>query len=275
MTISVLMSVYKNEQVSYLHRALQSVWDDQTLKPDQIVLIEDGPLGADLSSEINQWQAKLGNILCLVRNPKNLGLAKSLNIGIAHVTSDLIARMDSDDISAPERFRLQHDYLAKHPEIHIVGGSLQEFDSNNEKLNVRYYPLSPKAARTYIQKASPLAHPTVMMRKQIFDEGLSYNEKYRTSQDLALWYDALVAGYKISNVPQVTIYFRLDNDFFTRRGKEKAWNEFKINMKGICRLFGPITPKYILPISRLVFRMMPSSFVKFIYSSKFRKKLLN
>lgn len=275
MTISVLMSVYKNEQTTYLHRALQSVWDDQTLKPNQIVLIEDGPLGPELCSEIDQWQAKLGNILCLIKNEKNLGLAKSLNIGLAHVTSDLIARMDSDDISAPERFQLQHDYLTKHPDIHILGGSLQEFDEDNENLNVRNYPLDPDAARAYIQKASPLAHPTVMMRKQIFEEGLSYNEKYRKTQDLALWYDALLAGYKISNVPQVTIFFRLDNDLFERRGREKAWNEFKINMNGIYKLFGPITLKYIFPISRLMFRMMPSSIVKYIYGSKFRKKMLN
>ena len=274
MTISVLMSVYKSEQAVYLNRSLQSVWDDQTLKPDQIVLIEDGPLGADLRETIAKWQAKLGNVICLLKNETNLGLTKSLNKGIKHVTSDLIARMDSDDISAPERFKLQHDYLMEHPEIQILGGSLQEFDDQNECLNVRHYPLSPNAAKTYIQKASPLAHPTVMMRKQIFDEGLSYNEKYRTSQDIALWFDALLAGYKISNVPQVTIYFRRDGDVFKRRGKEKAWNEFKIYMKGIYHLFGPLTPKYMFPIVRLLFRLMPSSFIKYIYGSKARKKLL-
>ena len=274
MTISVLMSVYKNEQAKFLDRALQSVWDDQTMKPNQIVLIEDGPLGSDLRSVIDSWQAKLGSVLCLLKNEVNIGLTKSLNKGIKYIKSELIARMDSDDISAPDRFKLQHDYFVEHSEVHIIGGSLQEFDENNDCLNIRHYPLSPKAARTYIQKASPLAHPTVMMRKQIFDEGLSYNEKYRTSQDIALWFDALLAGYKISNVPQVTIFFRRDGDVFKRRGREKAWNEFKIYMKGIYKLFGPITPKYIFPISRLVFRLMPSSVIKYIYGSKARRKLL-
>lgn len=274
MTISVLMSVYKNEQAKFLDRALQSVWDDQTLKPNQIVLIEDGPLGSDLRSVIDSWQAKLGSVLCLLKNEVNIGLTKSLNKGIKHIKSELIARMDSDDVSAPDRFKLQHDYFVEHPDIHIIGGSLQEFDENNDCLNIRHYPLSPKAARIYIQKASPLAHPTVMMRRQIFDEGLSYNEKYRTSQDIALWFDALLAGYNISNVPQVTIFFRRDGDVFKRRGREKAWNEFKIYMDGIYKLFGPITPKYIFPIIRLVFRLMPSSVIKYIYGSKARKKLL-
>ena len=274
MTISVLMSVYKNEQAAYLDRALQSVWDDQTLKPNQIVLIEDGPLGEELVAVLDAWKEKLGDVLLLLKNDVNLGLTKSLNKGIARVTSDLIARMDSDDISSPDRFRLQHDYFVAHPDVHIIGGSLQEFDDKNECLNVRHYPLSPNAARIYIQKASPLAHPTVMMRRKIFDEGLSYNEKYRTSQDIALWFDALLAGYMISNVPQVTIYFRRDGDVFKRRGREKAWNEFKIYMVGIYKLFGPVTLKYVFPISRLIFRLMPSSVIKYVYGSKARKKLL-
>ena len=274
MTISVLMSVYKNEQATYLHRALQSVWDDQTLKPDQIVLIEDGPLGEDLRATIDTWQDKLGCVLCRLRNEVNIGLTKSLNKGIRCVTSELIARMDSDDISAPERFRLQHDYFVAHPEVHIIGGSLQEFDETNECLNIRHYPLNPQEARAYIKKASPLAHPTVMMRRQIFDEGLSYNEKYRTSQDIALWFDALLSGYKISNVPEVTIHFRRNYEVFKRRGREKAWNEFKIYMYGIYRLFGPVTLSYVFPITRLVFRLMPSSIIKYIYGSKARKKLL-
>lgn len=273
MTISVLMSVYKSEKPQYLDEAIRSIWDNQTLKPNQIVLVQDGPLGKELEQIIDKWKTYLGVVLCILKNEQNQGLTKSLNRGISMITSDLIARMDSDDISEPDRFRLQHDYLETHKDVHILGGSLQEFNDKNPSLTVRHYPLTPESSRKYICKASPLAHPTVMMRREIFDH-LNYDERYRTSQDIALWYDCLQKGYKIANLYDITIRFRRDDDVFMRRGKDKAWNEFRIYMHGIYRLFGPVTYKYIYPICRLVFRLMPRSVIKYVYGSPLRKNLL-
>lgn len=274
MTISVLMSVYKSEKAENLHRSLQSVWDDQTLKPNQVVLIVDGPVGDDLLEVIHAWEGKLGGTLCLVRNEENLGLTKSLNKGLQHVTSDLIARADSDDISLPARFEHQHDFLEQHPDIDILGGSIQEFNEKNECLNIRHYPLTHQQACKYILKASPLAHPSVMMRKKIFDEGIRYNEKYRTSQDVALWFDAMRAGYRIANLDEVILLFRHSSDVYKRRGHAKAWNEFKIYMKGIYRMKGLFTWNYAYPISRLVFRMMPDCVIRAVYQSNMRNRML-
>lgn len=274
MSISVLMSVYKSEKADYLDRALRSVWTDQTLKPDEIVLIEDGPLGDELRRIITDWKSLLGERLVLLRNTKNLGLTKSLNKGLKVIKSDFIARMDSDDISHPLRFERQIKYLKEHPEISVVGGSLQEFDAAHECLNIRHYPLTNEMVISSICKASPLAHPTVMMRRTIFENGLSYNEKYRTSQDIALWFDVLCHGYKIGNVEDITIYFRRDSDMYRRRSKNKAWNEFKIYMNGISRLYGFLSWRYIFPIARLIFRLLPVSIVKWIYSSDMRKMVV-
>ena len=274
MTISVLMSVYKSEKPTYLDCALRSVWDDQTVKPNQIVLVEDGPLGKDLLTVVGRWKEKMGEKMTVLVNEKNLGLTKSLNKGLAASTGDLIARMDSDDISDARRFESQVSYLEAHPDVDIVGGSLREFNDNERELRVRHYPLTHEEAVKYICKASPLAHPTVMMRRRIFDNGLRYNEKYRMSQDIALWYDAVLAGYKIGNVPEVTINFRSQGDVFKRRSRAKAWNEFKIYMNGIYRINGLMTLKYRYPIARLCFRLMPPSLVKRIYQSEFRTKFL-
>lgn len=275
MTISVLLSVYNKEKAVYLDRALRSIWDDQTLKPNQIVLVEDGPLGSDLEQVVLGFKSRVGEVLCIVRNEQNLGLTKSLNIGIEHVASELIARMDSDDISAPDRFKLQHDYFELHPEIHILGGSLQEFDENTPRLAVRNYPLTPDKVKTYICKASPLAHPTVMMRHCIFAKGLKYDESFRTSQDIALWFDAIIAGYQIANLPDITIFFRRDMEVFRRRGRKKAWNEYRIYMRGIFRLYGLFTYRYIYPLMRLLFRMMPSRFIRYVYGSFLRHFVLS
>lgn len=275
MKISVLMSVYKSEKPAYLDRSLQSVWDDQTLRPDEIVLVKDGPLNEELSQVVDKWHSKLGDNLVILSNETNLGLTKSLNRGLEVAQGEYIARMDSDDISTPDRFRLQVDYLDSHPDIAVVGGSLQEFDNENECLNVRHYPQTNEDVKKYIYKASPLAHPTVMMRKSIFTNGLSYDERFRTSQDIALWFDVLVSGYKIGNIDDVTIKFRRDGDVFKRRSREKAKNELKIYLNGIHRLYGPITWRYIYPLARFCFRMMPVKIVKAIYGSKLRKAVLN
>ena len=274
MTISVLMSVYKSEKGEYLDRSFQSVWDDQTRKPEQIVLVEDGPLTEDLYAVIGKWRETLGDKLVVCRNEQNLGLTKSLNKGIELITSDLIARSDSDDISAPQRFELQEKFFRENPEIDILGGSMQEFDDEHECLNVRHYPLTHEEACRYIVKACPLAHPAVMMRKRMFDEGIQYDERYRMSQDIKLWYDAVLAGYQMANLQEIVLFFRQQGDVFRRRSRVKAWNEFKIYMNGIYRMHGLFTLAYRYPIARYIFRNLPPSLVKRIYESGMRKRVL-
>lgn len=272
--LSVLMAVYKSEKAEHFHRSLQSVWDDQALKPNQIVLVVDGPIGEELRQVINQWKEKLGDALCVVENEENIGLTKSLNKGLQYVTSEIIARADSDDISLPCRFKLQVDYLEQHPDVDILGGSMQEFNEKYECLNIRRYPLTHEQARKYIVKASPLAHPSVMMRKKIFDEGLRYDDKYRTSQDVALWFDAMMSGYRIANLDEIILLFRQSDGVYKRRGRAKAWNEFKIYIHGIYRMKGLFTWYYIYPISRLVFRMMPDFIIRTVYQSNMRNRML-
>ncbi|MBD5277395.1 MAG: glycosyltransferase [Bacteroides sp.] len=268
------MSVYRSDNPTFFDRAIQSIWTDQSMPPNDVILVEDGPLPEALQDVVKKWERIIGDKLIILKNEQNIGLTKSLNKGIAKATCEYIARMDSDDISMPERFKLQSDFLDKHSDITVVGGSLQEFDSKNENLNVRHYPLTPKEVESFIHRGSPLAHPTVMIRKKLFDDGILYDERYRTSQDIALWFDVLCAGYKIANLDQVTIKFRRDGEVYKRRSKEKAKNEFKIYMNGIKRLNGLFTFKYIYPTLRYLFRLMPVAFVKRIYGSKLRAYVL-
>ena len=273
MDISVVMSVYKSEKADYLDRALQSVWTDQTLKPKEIVLVIDGEIGDELRKVVNDWKDKLQKSLIIHQTPKNLGLTKSLNIAIGLSSGDLIARMDSDDISIPNRFEKQVAYLMSNKSISVVGGAIQEFSSSNPCLKVRHYPQNMETIRNYICKASPLAHPSVMMRREIFDV-IKYNERYRMSQDIALWYDALCAGFLIGNIDDVILLFRREGDVYKRRGKKKAFNEFRIYINGIRRYYGLFTWRYIYAFSRVSFRLMPTWIIKRIYDSKARQKML-
>ena len=185
-SFSVLMSVYYKEQALYLKEALDSIWLNQILKPDQIVLVEDGPLTPELYEVIDEFQKEVGNVLTLVKNETNQGLAKALNKGIGFIRTDLIARMDSDDISDKRRFVYEIEYMDKHPDVMILGGSIQEMDENKNFLSQRHYPKMYEEVRKYIWRGSPVAHPTTVMRKCIF-QSLSYNEKVGQNEDLALW----------------------------------------------------------------------------------------
>ena len=273
MKFSVLIAVYKKDNPDFFKEALNSVID-QTLKPDEIVLIEDGEL-TDIQYEIiHDFVLNNPGLFKIVKNEINIGLGLSLQKGVKESSNEIIARMDSDDISDPLRFERQFNYLQEHPGIDVLGGALQEFNDENSNLNVRHYPLSPEQCREYIVKASPLAHPTVMMRRRIFDEGITYNEQYRTSQDIALWFELLSKGYSIANIPEVTILFRRDDAVFKRRNRSKAINEFKIYMSGIKRLYGVYTFAYLYPMFRLVFRLLPTFVVKWIYGSSIRKRVV-
>ena len=271
-SFSVLMSVYYKEQALYLKEALDSIWLNQILKPDQIVLVEDRPLTPELYEVIDEFQKEVGNVLTLVKNETNQGLAKALNKGIGFIRTDLIARMDSDDISDKRRFVYEIEYMDKHPDVMILGGSIQEMDENKNFLSQRHYPKMYEEVRKYIWRGSPVAHPTTVMRKCIF-QSLSYNEKVGQNEDLALWFNALEKGIKIENIEEVVYYFRMSSGCYKRRSKKKAWKEFEIFIKGLWNLYG-FSFKYIYPCARLVFRLCPYSMVKYFYGSKMRRKLL-
>lgn len=273
--ISVLMSVYKSEKAAYLDRALTSVWDEQTLKPEKIVLIQDGPVGEELAQIVNQWEKKLGEKLEVIRNEQNIGLTKSLIKGISVIKTDYIARMDSDDISLPERFTRQAEFLDSHPEISIVGSDIIEFSDTAGELGIRKYPRNTDDAIKTIYKANPLAHPAVMMRKSMFDAGVNYNADYRTTQDLALWFDVLSAGYKIHNIDTPLLKFRRDDAIYHRRSNMKdSWLELKIHEKGIYRLYGFSPYKSLFPLARFALRLLPGSVLKYIYNGSIRKKMV-
>jgi glycosyltransferase involved in cell wall biosynthesis len=124
---SVLLSLYDKEKPEYLDQSLSSIWDDQTLKPNQIVLVKDGPLTPELDTLVLEWQEKLGGILTVVALPKNIGLGAALNEGLKYCKHGLVARMDADDISMPDRFEKQIAFFENNEGAVIVGSSIFEF----------------------------------------------------------------------------------------------------------------------------------------------------
>jgi len=273
-SIAVLMSVYKKETGVRLDRCMRSIWTEQTIKPDQIILVEDGPLTDELYSVINFWKNELHDVLVVLKNSENVGLTKSLNKGLSAVKTELIARMDTDDQSTPLRFEVQEKFMREHPEIDVLGGAYNIMDDKGVIQYAKYFKHSHDEMMKQICWRCPLSHPTVMMRSSMFKEkGLKYDERFRNSQDIALWVDAVLAGCKFANTDDVVLNFTEDDDVYKRRGKVRAMNEYKSFSRAAKLIFGNYSWRRILPVLRYCFRRMPVKSINIIYHSKWFKNI--
>ena len=134
LSLGVVISVYKNDDPIHLIQSLESISIKQTRKPNQIILIIDGQISNKLLEVINTWYDlnKHSILIVIKKNSTNIGLTKSLNKAIKLCSSDYIARMDSDDISISERFELQINFLEKNKDVDVLGGSIQEINTENK-----------------------------------------------------------------------------------------------------------------------------------------------
>ena len=222
MPFSVLMSVYAKEQPEYLSIALDSVFD-QSLPPDEVILIEDGRLTKELYSVIEEKQRLYQN-LKVIKLEENHQLGRALAKGLEYVSHDLVARMDSDDIAVRERFEIQYQYMVDHPQIAIVGGYIKEFNDEGTWDKIRQVPLEGKEIRRYMRYRNPLNHVTVMFRKQAVMQAGNY-QHYPFLEDYYLWNRMYAQGAKMANIPIVFVKVRTSTDMFQRRGGLKycAW----------------------------------------------------
>ena len=202
--ISVVMSVYNAEK--YLRKAIDSILK-QTYANFEFIIIDDCSTDGSTSiiESYNDERIKL------IKNEVNMQLPASLNRGIRLSKGKYIARMDADDISLPDRFAKQINYLDKHPEVAALGGSFQSIDADGNKLNI-YHPLRGKNLSKYLLYPSPMPHPTVMMRRDvILKDNLFYDEKFSSAQDYDLWL-RISKKYKIDNLPDILLFYRKHNN---------------------------------------------------------------
>ncbi len=216
---SVLMSLYKKEHPEYLRLALDSMLS-QTVKPDEIVLVEDGPLTDELYVVVDQYKEKLH----IVVNEKNLGLGLALNEGLKVCKNELVARMDTDDISKTDRCEKQLKIFEEKPELSIVGSYIDEFvgDPSNV-ISQRKVPLTSEAIYNFAKRRSAFNHPAVMYKKSaVLAEG-GYSDLKR-NQDVDLFGRMLFAGYKAENIDEALLWFRSSDELAARR---KSWENTK------------------------------------------------
>lgn len=214
---SVLMSVYYKDNSEYLKQAIESI-QAQTFPTDDFVLVCDGPLNQELDSVIKKKQQEMKNILNVVRLKKNAGLGNALNKGIQQCKNELVARMDSDDISYPDRCEKQLMVFNTYPEISVCSGIVEEFATNPKVVESRRVPPeTQEEIREFAKVRNPFNHPCVMYKKPDVEAVGSYKDFYLL-EDYYLWVRMIMAGYQGYNLQEPLLHMRAGTDMYMRRG---------------------------------------------------------
>lgn len=218
---SVLMSVYYKEKPDYLRESMLSMWN-QTAKSDDFVLVCDGPLTKELDGVVEEMQKIFGHFLHVCRLKENSGLGNALNEGLKHCKNELVARMDSDDISRSYRCETQLGMFIKNDELCFCSGTVSEFvTSPSTPTGKRCLPKSNNEIRKFSRKRNPMNHPCVMFKKSAVITVGGYDETYHLFEDYYLWVRLLKKGFKAENTNDVLLDMRTPEDIYQRRGGKK------------------------------------------------------
>ncbi len=273
MYFSVLMSVYRSDKPKFVRRAIESVTAEQTRKPNEVVLVVDGPVPEELATLIRNYEQAPDSIFNVIWLPENKGLGNALRVGVEAASNEIIVRMDSDDVSSPDRFEKQITYMEQHPECDVLGGQISEFI--NEESNIvgkRVVPCEHDKILTWLKGRCPFNHVSVMMlRSRVLEVG-NYID-WHFNEDYYLWIRMAEAGCRFANLPDTLINVRVGADMYRRRG---GWKYFK-SEKG---LQDYMLQKHIISLPRYCYNVlgrfavqvaMPNRLRGFIFQKLFRK----
>lgn len=226
--VSVVMSVFNADRS--VSQAIESILH-QTLENIEFIIINDASKDKSLQ-KIRQYMRKDKRIR-LINNKNDLRLAHSLNRGVSLAKSDLIARMDPDDVSLPERLASQYDFMKKNPRVAVVGTFIQVVDTKGKEVWERTYPMQSKDIKKIMFRYAPFAHPSVMFRKKVFEEFGGYNPKLKTCEDIDFWF-RIGTKYEFGNIPRKLLRYTLSKTSGTFRNlRPTELLGFKIKIEAI------------------------------------------
>lgn len=215
MSYSVLMSVYIKEKPEYLKLSISSIFN-QTLQTDDFVLVCDGPLNNKLDEVIDEAYNLHSNIMNIIRLPENVGLGRALNIGMKYCKNEIIARMDSDDISYPERCEREYEIINRYG-LDIVSATIEEFENDTSTaISKRVLPQMQDEILVFAKKRCPFNHPCVMYKKTAVEKAGGYLELY-CQEDYYLWVRMLINGSRGYNIQEPLLWMRAGNEMYKRR----------------------------------------------------------
>lgn len=267
---SVLMSLYVKEKAEYLRMAIDSMIH-QTIAPDEIVIVEDGALNNELYGVIEEYMKKYPDLIRIVVNEKNLGLGLALNEGLKVCRNELVARMDTDDISKPDRCEKQLALFDRKKELSIVGAFVDEFHTSpNEITSVRIVPQKHEDIYRFAKRRSAFNHPTVMYKKSKVLEHGGYAD-LRRNQDVDLFGRMLFSGCIAENIGESLLYFRCNDALAKRR---KSWENTKSYINTIKKFhemgYASLFDCFVVAVAQVGMFLMPIRLQHWVYKKFLR-----
>lgn len=216
---SVLMSVYIKEKPEYLKEALDSILRTQSVLTDDLVLVCDGPITTDLENVIQEYLDDYSDIFHVYRLEENQGLGNALNYGLKYCKNELVARMDTDDISLPNRFETQLQKFEENPTLTLLSSTIEEFEKDPLIITgMRRIPSGYNDIISFSKKRNPFNHPAVMFKKSAVLAVGGYTERFHLFEDYELWIRLLQNNYLASNIEEALVKMRTPTDLYLRRG---------------------------------------------------------
>ena len=217
---SVLMSLYSKETAINLEQAINSIVH-QTYMPDEIVIVKDGYITVELQTVIDKYEKKYPGLFNVVGYNENKGLGYALNYGIKYCKNELVARMDTDDISLPNRCEQQIMFFEQDSGVDIVGGNIDEFIGDVSNIvGTRTVPCLDSEIKEYMKKRCPLNHVTVMYKKSAVEKAGGYQDWF-WNEDYYLWIRMYLNGAVFRNTGTKLVNVRVGKEMYQRRGGKK------------------------------------------------------
>lgn len=223
MNFSVCMAVYRNDKPADFATAVRSIYNDQTVKPGEIVVVIDGPIPESLEEVLLTLKHEIP-IIKIVRFPENRGHAAARQAGLEAASNEYVAIMDADDIAVPDRFAKQISAFEANPGVSVVGGQIKEFiETTDNIVGERIVPGNDAQIKQYLKSRCPMNLVTVMYRKSDVMAAGGFMDWY-CEEDYYLWIRLAEHGYKFHNVSGNLVNVRVGKEMYQRRG---GWRYFK------------------------------------------------
>lgn len=269
---SVLMPVYHKENPIFFKQALESIMQ-QTLMPDEIVIVKDGALTKELNNIIKNYSLNYNDLFNIITLAQNVGPGKARNAGLQACKYNYIALMDSDDIANLARFEKQIGYLEKHPEIDCLGSNVTEFEGNQENIiSKKVVPITHEEIFKFGKWRSPMNNMTIIYKKDKVLEVGGYNS-FNFGEDYLLFAKMLNVGMLFHNLEDCLVNARSGQRMLAKRvGWDKIKQEFLLFYE--FKKMGYINSyQFVRNVSlKFLLRIIPNWLRSYIYKRFLRKK---
>lgn len=268
---SVVMAVYKNDDVEWFKQAVDSILN-QTSKSNDIIIVRDGKVPENLENELVAYE-NLRNEVKIVRLEENVGAGQARNEGVLRAANGYVAVMDADDISHPNRFKLQLAEFDRNPELALVGGQISEFeDSQDNIVSYRKVPTGYADIMKFARYRSPINHVTIMFNKSIFLKVGGYPRMNR-AEDYYMVSSLLAGGYLVGNLKEIIVNCRVSSENIRRR---KTWNNVRENIISRWKIYQLGTTSFInfivSSIAQIMLFIIPVPLLRTLFNVALRSK---